>query len=85
MSPAGPLLIFDFDHTITDKNTDVEVRVLKVTDVLPEIQDCLSIARFRSWRLEETFPRARNCEASTPARDGPSSWGQYLTCCIRTT
>ena len=27
-APVGPLLVFDFDHTITDLNTDVEVQKL---------------------------------------------------------
>ena len=27
-SQPGPLLVFDFDHTITDLNTDVEVQKL---------------------------------------------------------
>ena len=31
----GPLLVFDFDHTITDLNTDVEVQKLAPGGEIP--------------------------------------------------
>nr|AQS22610.1 putative phosphatase phospho2 [Pseudodiaptomus poplesia] len=48
----GPLLVFDFDHTITDKNTDVEVQELysggKISDI-PEVAKLYSSAGWTEY------------------------------------
>jgi len=49
MSPAGPLLIFDFDHTITDKNTDVEVQKLAPGGNIPQSSELRGLYSSQGW------------------------------------
>ena len=48
----GPLLVFDFDHTITDLNTDVEVQKLAPGGEIPARRTAES-ERVREWKRKE--------------------------------
>ena len=70
--------MFDFDHTITDLNTDVEVQKLAPGGEIP--------ARFTlcfKTRLEIKLIAVPKCGGSTQTKAGQSSWAPFLTCCTR--
>ena len=48
----GPLLVFDFDHTITDLNTDVEVQKLAPGGEIPA-RGTAESERGREWKRKE--------------------------------
>lgn len=49
MSQVGPLLIFDFDHTITDQNTDVEVQKLAPGGEIPQSSELRGLYTTEGW------------------------------------
>ena len=50
MSPVvGPLLVFDFDHTITDLNTDVEVQKLAPGGEIPSSSEMRGLYSDKGW------------------------------------
>lgn len=46
---VGPLMIFDFDHTITDKNTDVEVQKLAPGGNIPQSSELRGLYSSQGW------------------------------------
>ena len=46
---AGPLLVFDFDHTITDLNTDVEVQKLAPGGEIPASSEMRGLYSDKGW------------------------------------
>jgi len=49
MAQVGPLMIFDFDHTITDKNTDVEVQKLAPGGNIPQSSELRGLCSSQGW------------------------------------
>merc|ERR1719442_396022 len=49
MSFVGPLLVFDFDHTITDLNTDVEVQKLAPGGEIPASSEMRGLYSDKGW------------------------------------
>lgn len=49
MDEVGPLMIFDFDHTITDKNTDVEVQKLAPGGNIPKSSELRGLTASQGW------------------------------------
>ena len=45
----GPLLVFDFDHTITDLNTDVEVQKLAPGGEIPASSEIRGLYSDQGW------------------------------------
>ena len=45
----GPLLVFDFDHTITDLNTDVEVQKLAPGGEIPSSSEMRGLYTDQGW------------------------------------
>ena len=45
----GPLLVFDFDHTITDLNTDVEVQKLAPGGEIPASSEMRGLYSDKGW------------------------------------
>jgi len=49
-NPArGPLLVFDFDHTVVEKNTDVEVQRLAPGGDIPSSSEMRGLAQDKGW------------------------------------
>ena len=48
-SQTGPLLVFDFDHTITDLNTDVEVQKLAPGGEIPASSEMRGLYSDKGW------------------------------------
>ena len=46
---VGPLLVFDFDHTITDLNTDVEVQKLAPGGGIPSSSEMRGFYADKGW------------------------------------
>ena len=46
---VGPLLVFDFDHTITDLNTDVEVQKLAPGGEIPASSEMRGLYSDKGW------------------------------------
>ena len=46
---VGPLLVFDFDHTITDLNTDVEVQKLAPGGGIPSSSEMRGLYSDKGW------------------------------------
>lgn len=46
---SGPLLVFDFDHTITDLNTDVEVQKLAPGGEIPASSEMRGLYTDKGW------------------------------------
>jgi len=49
MATTGPLLVFDFDHTITDLNTDVEVQKLAPGGEIPKNSEIRAMYSEKGW------------------------------------
>ena len=48
-SSVGPLLVFDFDHTITNLNTDVEVQKLAPGGEIPASSEMRGLYTDKGW------------------------------------
>ena len=46
---SGPLLVFDFDHTVTDLNTDVEVQKLAPGGEIPASSEMRGLYSDKGW------------------------------------
>ena len=49
MTDTGPLLVFDFDHTVTDLNTDVEVQKLAPGGNIPSTSEMRGLYKDKGW------------------------------------
>lgn len=74
---SGALLVFDFDHTIADLNTDVEVQKLAPGGEIPASSELRGRRRMKWCKAQNFWYQAAKM------RDGQSSWMLFSNCFTR--